>query len=843
MAVLIADLKDVSFEEDIKHDPYSLKNWWYYLEFKVSAPVVVRNQIYERALKCLPRSYKLWWRYLMERKSRLKNVSPAHSDYEVLNNCFERCLVHLHKMPLIWKEYLEHLLAQRMVTHTRRTFDRALQTVPITQHTKWIWPNYIKFARTCGLAETAIRIYRRYLQLNPLEIEDFIEFLKASKRFDEAANQLAKCVNDETFVSQKGKSKHEMWTELLQIVTKNPHKCGKSLNIDAIIRSGIRRFPHEVGQLWVSLADYYIRLGHFEKARDIYEEGANTVNTVRDFSLIFDAYTEFEESMLTAKMESMDAVAPELVDEDDAASDGEDVDVDLRMLRLERLMKRRPLLLSSVLLRQNPHNCKEWQKRVYLFKDEPAKAIKTYTDAVTTVDPHKATGKPHFLWSNFAKFYEEHNDIVNARVIFEKATQVNFKNVDDLASIWTDYVEMELRHDNYAEALAVIKKALVVPAREVRVFQKGGSAEIPVTQRLYKSTKLWSLYADLEENLGTLETAKSVYDRMIDIKVATPQVIINYAKLMEENKFFEDSYRVFEKGISIFKFPHVYPLWAAYLQRFTERYKGTKVERTRDLFEQAVTGAPAAEGKKLFLLYAKFEEEFGYARRAMEVYDRATKACAIEDRLEMFTIYINRCSELFGVTKTRSIYEKAMGELPEKQLKPIAMRYAALERTLGEVDRARALYIYGAQFCNPAADKDFYLTWHDFEVHHGNEETFTEMLRVRRTVQAQFMSLMRIAPAPTPAAAAPAAKATPQAPVGAMAALEEAAKQKNAERAARELAERKATEERRRLALSAAAAQNPDEIDLDMDDGETGGGGGSNVDIEVKMVPDAVFGL
>eukprot|EP00955_Chlamydomonas_euryale_P024654 259770-Chlamydomonas_euryale.AAC.1 len=64
--------------------------------------------------------------------------------------------------------------------------------------------------------------------------------------------------------------------------------------VDAIIRGGIRTFTDEVGRLWTSLADYYIRRGMFEKARDVYEEGATSVLTVHDFSLIFDAYTQFE---------------------------------------------------------------------------------------------------------------------------------------------------------------------------------------------------------------------------------------------------------------------------------------------------------------------------------------------------------------------------------------------------------------------------------------------------------------------------------------------------------------------------------------------------------------------
>jgi hypothetical protein len=40
-----------------------------------------------------------------------------------------------------------------------------------------------------------------------------------------------------------------------------------------------------------------------------------------------------------------------------------DDDTDLRLARLEHLMDRRPVLLNSVLLRQNPHNATEWGKR------------------------------------------------------------------------------------------------------------------------------------------------------------------------------------------------------------------------------------------------------------------------------------------------------------------------------------------------------------------------------------------------------------------------------------------------------------------------------------------------
>lgn len=38
---------------------------------------------------------------------------------------------------------------------------------------------------------------------------------------------------------------------------------------------------------------------------------------------------------------------------------------------------------------------------------------------------------------------------------------------------------------------------------------------------------------DLEESLGTLESARAVYERILDLRIATPQIILNYAELLE----------------------------------------------------------------------------------------------------------------------------------------------------------------------------------------------------------------------------------------------------------------------------------------------------------------------
>ena len=61
----------------------------------------------------------------------------------------------------------------------------------------------------------------------------------------------------------------------------------------------------------------------------------------------------------------------------DDQTDGEDNDltsestaeINMRLARIEFLMDKRPLLLNSVVLRQNPHNVHEWHKRAKLFKE------------------------------------------------------------------------------------------------------------------------------------------------------------------------------------------------------------------------------------------------------------------------------------------------------------------------------------------------------------------------------------------------------------------------------------------------------------------------------------------
>ncbi|KAK4953475.1 pre-mRNA-splicing factor syf1 [Elasticomyces elasticus] len=403
------------------------------------------------------------------------------------------------------------------------------------------------------------------------------------------------------------------------------------------------------------------------------------------------------------------------------------------VLRFESLMGRRPFLVNDVLLRQNPHNVNEWQKRVALWGTNAPEIVQTYTDAITAVNPKKAVGRFHELWANYAKFYEEAGDLRTARIILEKAVKVSYKSVTELAEMWTEWAELELRAENFDGALAVMEKATQAPKRStVDYFDETLSPQ----QRVHKSWKLWSFYVDLVESVSSLEETRRIYDRIFELRIATPQTVVNYASLLEENSYFEDSFKIYERGLDLFTYPVAFELWNLYLTKAVDRKLG--IERLRDLFEQATDGCPPKFAKNIYLMYGALEEERGLARHAMRIYDRATRAVDTADQLAMYEFYITKSASNFGLASTRPIYERAIQALPDAQAKEMCLKFANMERRLGEVDRARAIYGHASQFADPRVDAAFWTKWEQFEVQHGNEDTFKEMLRIKRSVQAMF---------------------------------------------------------------------------------------------------------
>lgn len=125
----------------------------------------------------------------------------------------------------------------------------------------------------------------------------------------------------------------------------------KSVEVDAVVRSAIGKFSDQTGRLWNSLADYYVQLGNFGKvcrdqieisvvmhcfappnfqARDVYEEALESISTVRDFSLVFEAYQKFLENLVTVYSE----MEEENEEGEDTAGSTADLLVEVRKSRV-----------------------------------------------------------------------------------------------------------------------------------------------------------------------------------------------------------------------------------------------------------------------------------------------------------------------------------------------------------------------------------------------------------------------------------------------------------------------------------------------------------------------------
>ena len=561
------------------------------------------------------------------------------------------------------------------------------------------------------------------------------------------------------------------------------------------------------------------------------------------------------------------------------------------------LIEQRPLLVNSVLLRQNPHVVFEWLKRTDIVKEKGDELLlsgslrsqsgnrnsisagnttntltffgeenrflgedlvdATFREAVKKVDPFRAVGRVQDLWIAWAKYREacgsdgnpddkenissDNNDgkLAGLRKVYTIATREGrFAHADEIAGVWCEWIETELAYGNYDYALHLARQSLsAVPKSEsklkqvqlssgqpnvhvktntstangnlsansvtgkqfstapVQTVQKSGAKSKKQNQsqkqsqqrdpadetrsRALRSKKLWYLALDLEENFGTFETLKSTYERMIELKIATPQTLLNFAALLEEHKFFEESFRVYERGVTLFRQPHCHDLWLLYLVKFMSRYKVTKLERSRDLFEQAIISCSESMvmQMRLHILYGKLEERYGLARRSLEIYqqgcdkiskleeksgkkgankekdeknqDDDTKNSTLKSDLlrKMWSLLIVRTGEIKGGQVAREVLNTAVNSLPEGDaLVHFGLLYAELETSFGELARARGIYEYISEFCDPRRYPKFWEIWQVFELRHGSSDTFREMKRIQRAIQAAYAQVHFNAP-------------------------------------------------------------------------------------------------
>lgn len=762
MGQLPIEADDFGFEEALLRDgAYQPKNWLRYIEHKRKWVLErgdpanldrILSNIYERAIQAIPASYKMWKSYLDFKRARLQEkLSSGGSSTDgiiqecaLLNNAYERALVFLLKMPRIWLDYATFLFQQRRIVKTRRVIDDALRALPFSQHER-IWEVFLRLASSVEniSPETSLHIWKRYWQIcakSDQNMQTYCALLERHSRYNDAAGLLASAlkhhkghedaVNYEalwericSLVINHGEDIEE---EMVERVLSTAITLATEKSTYSALQGGNRKEVKGIfsaGRLWAAKAMYHVKLAHFEDARQVFEEALGRVPTIRDFGLVFDAYAKFEESLLTIELERR-------LQDSDVDRSGVTVsdDLEFRLARLEHLLARRKMLLCSVRISQQPHKVDAWLARITIT--DPIRRPEAYREALAAINPRRAKGSLAKLWTAFAKHHEDSGDVEEAKKVFAMGVDKDCNyglDSDELAALWIEYAEFQRRHGTVAEALDLIYQAT-----------RTGSLE--------RSTKLWNYAVDLEESRGLVGAVSSAYDEMIRLGVANLQNVINYALFLESQNLTERAFKVFERGIAVFGWPAAFELWNLYLPRaidfWIDKAERRMVEQVRDLFEQAVHGCPQKYAKAMYLRFSQFEQDHGLVKSSLRILERAVDAVPAEERIEIYELLLVKAEQSQGILATRPIYESALAKLPLVDALLMAQRYAGMEARLGEFNRARAIYGHAATLADPRIAKALWEGWHEFEITHGNEDTFRELLRIKRSVAARFAHLV-----------------------------------------------------------------------------------------------------
>ena len=760
------DISEYTNYDNIQN-PYNFKSWWDTLSSSKEAPFSIRKKIYQVSLHYLPGSYKLWYHYLKEEREYVKsNYNIPNKHYEEVNRIHEQALIYMMKMPIIWMNYIQFMMEQNSITKTKIIFNKALQAIPITQHKK-LWEIYIPWVESLiGCHKSKIEIFKRYIKFNPDYKEKFVNYLIGIKEFNLAIHLIIEILNEENFYSKENKSQYYYWILLCQIINNYPEdlnlgKYNKDLNVDKVIRHGIKKYTDEVGNLWVTLANYYIKIGLIEKAREIFEEALEKILTPRDFSLIYNSYLNFEQEMmkqnlfynndinndnyeLTDNKENKNLQSLELNELENALNELNIKESDdykkeekfkkekllekqsqdksnlqkFNFIRVNNLIQRRPFLKNSTILRRNPNNVSEWLKRIELMKEKKdLNLIKNlYEECLNTIKINLAYGRLSEIYISYANFFEENNNIKKANEIYYKGCNLNFKNTEENVNMWCLWCEMNVRQKRYQDAYHIIKFICTNNANKYYKYNK--------------NIKLWSLYVDLEMNLNQNNEKQIIYiySKMIEYKIANIETIFNFIIYLESIKNYEKIYNIYEQSLDLFRWPNSYDICICYLVDFINHYKSDKTEIFRDIIQNIII--LSGHLKIFYYIYAFYEEKYGLYNHCIDILKEASQNVKEEEKPEIHSVIIAKCAKYFGIGKVRLAFDDAMNNLEKSYVLEIGLKYISIEIKLREINRARGIFKYLGKLFNPdnkEYKEEFWEMWDNFEKIYGDSITYQEM--------------------------------------------------------------------------------------------------------------------
>ncbi|EYC17998.1 hypothetical protein Y032_0029g2001 [Ancylostoma ceylanicum] len=131
------------------------------------------------------------------------------------------------------------------------------------------------------------------------------------------------------------------------------------------------------------------------------------------------------------------------------------------------------------------------------------------------------------------------------------------------------------------------------------------------------------------ELVSDVYSCRDVCDRILNLRIATPQTVKNYAMFLQKHDYFEYAFKAYERRVAVFKWPQVFDIWDLYLAKLVKGRGGKQMERARYLFEHCLETCPAkfTKSRDLILQYAQMERALGKIDRARAISAHASEIC------------------------------------------------------------------------------------------------------------------------------------------------------------------------------------------------------------------------
>lgn len=674
-----------SWEYQIAKDGSNLSLWIDY--FHAANSYQLQVFVIERAVRELPRSYKLWMMYLELVLGRVEgNGAISDEDYGVLDRLFTRCLKYCNKFPMIWYKYLEFRLRYR-TENVLKEFGTCFANLPLTQH-HIIWPLYLKYADLTK-NDTIIMNYITFNGEYTIdELLKLIDFGNCSQAY-------------ELFLNQTFPLEH--WKSIIEAFIS--HK----FPVDNVIYKAIRRFPDQLALFYLMLAGQYNH--DVEKVRYLFNQAIKLCLTVGDFSILYEHYTKYEEAYL-----------------DKLGDSNSELELELNLSHYESLIENRPVLLNDMLLRQDDTNLDNWFQRLEIFKLDLNKLLGTYVKAITSINPlkcHSLQGHSlSELWINYSKVYSQQKDFKTAELIFQKSLTSKFKSMDDLLNIYKNWCQLYLEQEDIEGGIKLIE-SVIFQDKSIDLRDK----TLELSDRIIKSTQLWDYYLEiLEIYVDDINKIILSYNKMIDLKIAKPINIINFANFLEQESAYEEMFKLLEKSLISFKDDRIkFEIYNIYLTKLLKHNSDDK-ERIRDLFDKSLNDVNDNHVSPIIILYSEFEFNNGLVIKAVNLLRKYINK--VSNPIDLINNLMDKLEKINDMDQLRELMQSINTiSLSNTHLITIMKRFIDLETIHHQYDRVRSLFQYTITNTN---NPELWHQWEQFELNHGNENTFKTMLRFKR---------------------------------------------------------------------------------------------------------------